>query len=200
MSTQSPRHPAPAESAGSARAAPAISGIAAVTSLRLRVNMRTSSPCLCTWMRAPSIFHSNAMSPESVSSASSTSFAVCASIGAMGDITWSWKRCNPEAPASRPTRAMAPRLLSYMAARRTSGSGTPVTAAIASIITPASAPCRSSPTSSRSRNSCSSRVARPNSVRSAVARRALEPLPRIAASSLSSRSTSMTWRLGSLAA
>ena len=81
--------------AGSARAASAISGIAAVTSLRLRVKMRTSSPRLCTWMRAPSIFHSKATSPESVSSASSTSPATCASIGAMGDITCSWKRCRP---------------------------------------------------------------------------------------------------------
>ena len=58
-----------------------------------------------------------------------------------------------------------------------------------------SAPCRRSPASSRSRNSCSSAVARPNSARKAVARRALEPVPRIAARSSSRRSTSMRSRL-----
>ena len=35
--------------------------------------MRTLSPCLCTWMRAPSSFHSNAASPPSWLSASADS-------------------------------------------------------------------------------------------------------------------------------
>src|SRR5687767_8714137 len=95
---------------------------------------------------------------------------------------------------------MMPRLLSYIAARRTSSTGTSVAAAIASIITPASAPWRSSPASRRWRNSCSSGVARPNKVVNAAARRAVEPPPRIPASSSSRRSTSRRCSAGSAAA
>ena len=47
-----------------ARTASTISGADAVTSLRLRVKTRTSSPDLCTCTRAPSSFHSNAAVPS----------------------------------------------------------------------------------------------------------------------------------------
>ena len=50
--------------AGSGRTASTISGTAAVTSLRLRVKTRTSSPALWTWTRAPSSFHSSAAVPS----------------------------------------------------------------------------------------------------------------------------------------
>ena len=59
-------------------------------------------------MRAPSIFHSNASGPARRASASATSAAVCASIGATGDISSSWKRASagsPSASAARATRA-----------------------------------------------------------------------------------------------
>jgi hypothetical protein len=49
---------------GLARTAATISGAEAVTSFRLRVKTRTSSPDLCTWTRAPSTFHSNAAGAE----------------------------------------------------------------------------------------------------------------------------------------
>ena len=61
--------------------------------------MRTSRPRLCTWIRAPSSFHSNATSPPGSSrSASPTSAAVCASMGATGANSSSWKRPRPALP------------------------------------------------------------------------------------------------------
>jgi hypothetical protein len=61
---------------------------------------------------------------------------------------------------------------------------------MASIITPSSAPWRSSPTSRRSRKSCSGAVARSNTARNCAPRSAAEPLPVVAAMRLSAASTS----------
>ena len=48
---------------GTPRTTSTTSGRRSVTSLRLRVKTRTSSPGRCTWMRAPSSFHSTDASP-----------------------------------------------------------------------------------------------------------------------------------------
>ncbi len=129
--------------------------------------MRTMSPDLCTWMRAPSIFHSNAASPPSWRSASAGSAAVCASIGAIGDSTSSWNRARPASPSSSAARATAPTFFAYIIARRTGTGVSLAAAAIASIMTPASAPWRSSPAIRRITNSRSDSVARANNARSA---------------------------------
>ncbi len=173
---------------GSGRTAATISGTAAVTSLRLRVNTRTSSPALWTCTRAPSSFQSTAAVPRK-SSAFETLSADCASIGCTG-----WRRrmpncAMPPAPSTSAARAMAGRPPAYIAARRTSSGGSAAACAIASSITPSSAPWRSSPTRSRTRNSCSSRVARAKSSPSWRARSAAEPLPFVVASAASASST-----------
>ena len=72
--------------AGNPRTRATISGTDAVTSLSVRENTRTSSPALCTWMRAPSSLYSSAASPSCLS-ASPTLSAGCASIGWIGCIT-----------------------------------------------------------------------------------------------------------------
>ena len=154
--------------------------------------MRTSGPRLCTWMRAPSSFHSNATSPPANSrSASPTSAAVWASIGATGANSSSWKRRRPGLPCVRALCDTAPRLPAYIAARRTSATGSPAAAAMASTMTPSSAPWRSSPASSCRRNCCSSGVASAKSAPRAAARRGADPTPRSCASAVSRTSRSV---------
>ncbi len=185
--------------AGNASTASTISGIAAPTSLRLRVKMRTTSPERCAWMRAPSIFHSNAASPPSWRSASAGSAAVCASMGAIGERISSSNFARPASPSSNAARATAPTLFAYIIARRTGVTGSSAAAAIASVITPTSAPWRSSPASSRTRKSCSGSVASANSARNASARSAPAPAPRMTAISPRRRSTSAIESVGSRA-
>ena len=86
-----------------------------------------------------------------------------------------------------------------MAARRTVGAAIPAALATASAITPASAPWRSSPPSSRRRNVCSASVAAANRSATNAARRACEPLPAVAPISVNAASTSATVSVGTAA-
>ena len=120
--------------------------------------MRTSSPTLCTWMRAPSIFHSNATSPPSClqrlarrpppSARASARSARRARAGtaseALGALQQRHARHRAEAPG---VHRRAPHLRD----RQSGGRGDRIDHDAAS------APCRSSPVSRRSRNCCSRR-------------------------------------------
>ena len=94
-------------------------------------------------------------SPPSLSSASATPVAVCASIGPTGRPTCSVNCASAPAPPVSAAAATAGRSPPSIAARRTSAAGTPAALATASAITPTSAPWRSSPPSRRRRNVCS---------------------------------------------
>ena len=92
-------------------------GCRAVTSSSVRVKIADRrSPSRCTWMRAPSSFHSTAAGPV-FSSAAATSGAVEASIGAIGRPTSS-RNC-PRSPPASATSATAPRSPRSISARRT---------------------------------------------------------------------------------
>src|SRR5947209_3558415 len=184
---------------GSRRVASTTSGTATVTSFSWREKTRTSSPALCTWIRAPSSLYSNAASPSSVR-ASATSAAAWASIGWIGRNSSIRKRASPAAPSTSAARATAARSPASIAARRTKSGSSPAARATASVTSPSSAPCRSSPISSRNRNSCSSWVARANSSRSRRSFAWAEPLPVVWARRSSSTSTWTTSRVGASAA
>ena len=77
----------------SAATAATISGTRSVMSARLRVKIATSSPTRCTWIRAPSSFHSTYGVAQDARAAE-TSSAVCASIGPTGRSGLSRKRCE----------------------------------------------------------------------------------------------------------
>ena len=145
-------------------------------SSRVRVNTATSVPARWTWTRAPSSFHSTAASPTR-SMAASTLVAVEASIGCRGRPTSRWNSRSPGTPEARATSATGPRAPRSIRARRTSAPGTPAALAMASTITPSSAPWRSSPESSPIRNRCSAAVARPNSSATSRRRSACDPGP-----------------------
>ena len=85
-----------------------------------------------------------------------------------------------------------------IAARRTSAAGSPAAAAIASSITPSSAPWRNSPMSRRTRKSCSAAVARAKRSRRRALRAAAEPLPAVAATAPSAASASPSVSPGSV--
>ena len=72
------------------------------------LNTRTSSPPLCTWMRAPSSLYSNAARP-SVPSASATSSAGWASIGLIGRNSWTANPGHPVRPSPSAARATVPK-------------------------------------------------------------------------------------------
>ena len=78
--------------------------------------------------------------------------ADCASIGWTGVSTDRWKRANARLPPPIAAFDAAPRSPESIAARRTSGAGTPAARATASTITPSSAPWRISPIRSPRRN------------------------------------------------
>jgi hypothetical protein len=103
----------------------------------------------------------------------------------------------PPLSAARAARGSDP--LS-MTARRTSASGTPAARATASVITPSSAPCRSSPDSSRTRKNCSSAVAAPNSSATSRLRSAADPFPATAPITVNAASTSAIVSDGACAA
>ena len=86
-----------------------------------------------------------------------------------------------------------------MAARRTRSRGTPAALAMASAITPSSAPWRSSPRRSRPRSCPSGSVARANSPVSTAWRSATDPGPVMPSIVVTARSTSATVRVGSAA-
>ena len=99
------------------------------------------------------------------------------------------RRGPPRLRSARPGPRRG-KLPTTIAARRTSATGSVAAAAIASIITPSSAPWRNSPTSRRTRNSCSAAVARANSACSSALRSTAEPFPVVAAMRPSVASTS----------
>ncbi len=177
---------------GSPRTSSTSSGTLAVTSRRVRVQTRTAAPSRCTWIRAPSSLNSTLTSAPRSARAPSRVSAGEASIGRTGTPT-----CNdtasraswPPVSASRAVRGSCPE---SMKARRTEAAGICAAAAMASSITPSSAPWRSSPVSSRRRKACSSAVAAPNSSPSSAARRAVDPVPDVPASSSSVASTALT--------
>src|SRR3989449_10306225 len=183
----------------SRRAAATTSGTATVTSFSWREKTRPSSPRLCTWMRAPSSLYSNAASPSWVR-ASSTSSAAWASIGWTGRNSSTRQRARPGAPSVSAACATAPRSPASIAARRTRSESSVAARATASATSPSSAPWRSSPLMSRSRNSCSPSVARPNSSRSSCAFACVDPFPVVCASRSSVRSTSANSSVGASAA
>src|SRR6266568_1621671 len=161
---------------GSRRVASTTSGTATVTSFSWREKTRTSSPALCTWIRAPSSLYSNAASPSSAR-ASATSPAAWASIGWIGRNSSIRKRASPAAPSTSAARATAAKSPASIAARRTKPGSSPAARATASVTSPSSAPWRNSPINNRKRNSCSSWVARANSSRSSRSLVWAEPLP-----------------------
>ena len=109
-------------------------------------------------------------------------------------------RASPAAPSPSAASATTPRSPASITARRTSAAGNPAALATASTITPSSAPWRSSPTSSRTRKSCSPSVARPNTFLSSRNRSPAAPFPRIASSRWNAASTSASVSVASAAA
>ena len=98
---RSPRRRARTSCTGQRRARPRrLRATRPVTSLRLRVKTRTSSPARCTWMRAPSSFHSTDAGPAAAS-ASATAGAPAASIG------WTARRTSRPTPASPPAPSVS---------------------------------------------------------------------------------------------
>ncbi len=184
---------------GNPRTSSTSSGTDAVMSRSVRVTMTTSSPERWTWMRAPSSLYSTTTSGPSESIASSMVAPGEASMGRMGRPTTSPTAssvCSPPEMASAAVRARSP---DSITARRTTAASTPDAAAIASVITPSSAPWRSSPVMSPIRNSCSDAVAAPSSAPSASFRRCAEPAPVMVVRPVSARSTPVTVSVGSSA-
>lgn len=180
------------------RAAAVSSGSRSVMSSRVRVYSRTVSPSRWTWTRMPSSFSSTAHAP-SLSTASDTEVAVCASIGRTGRPTVSRKRARDSGPSARSARATSWREPASITARRTSAGGAPVAWARPSTATASSAPCLTSPVISPNRKRCSSSVAAPINSPTRRARSACEPVPDTLPSSVRRASTSRTVRVGSAA-
>ena len=140
----------------------------------------------------PSSFHSTAAVPPTLASAAAIVGSLEASIGLSARPT-----CNPNsASASGPPRSAAcatagsdPRSIT---ARRTSPTGTSEARATASVITPSSAPWRSSPDSSRTRKYCSCAVAAPITASISRFRSATDPFPATEPIRVNASSTSRT--------
>ena len=151
----------------------------------------------------PSSFHSTAHSigagPPALASASSIVGALAASIGRTGRPTSRPKAASAPLPPDSAAAATAPSEPRSIMARRTSATGTEAARATASVITPSSAPWRSSPDSRPTRNRCSSRVARPNSSPTSALRAAVEPFPETAPIAEKAESTSLSVNVGSSA-
>ena len=118
-------------------------------------------------------------------------------MGRTGLPTCSVTASRPATPSVSASRAVSGSRPESMKARRTAAAGTSAAAATASSMTPSRAPWRSSPVSNRRRNACSSAVAAPNSSASRAARRAVEPVPVVAARASSVASTAATSSRGS---
>ena len=121
--------------------------------------MRTSSPRRWIWIRIPSSFHSTDERAK-LAIPSPTPPAVEASIGRIGLKSSKPTARSPSSPSVSAVSAVRVRSPESMNARRASSAGTPAAFATASTISPASAPCRSSPVKSRLTKSASSSVAR----------------------------------------
>ncbi len=168
-------------------------------SSRVRVNSRTLPSDRCIWILMPSSFHSTAAVSPALARASSIVGALAASIGRTGRPT---SRPNPASAALPPdsaAAATAPSAPRSIMARRTSATGTEAARATASVITPSSAPWRSSPESRPTRNRCSSRVARPNNSPTSALRAAVEPFPETAPIAEKAESTSLSVSAGASA-
>ena len=131
-------------------------------------------------------------SAEILASAASTDGALDASIGLSGWPTSSPNSDSASAPPSRAASATAGSDPRSITARRTSATGISDARATASVITPSSAPCRSSPESSRTRKNCSSAVAAPITSSTSRFRSATDPGPTTAPISLNDASTPST--------
>ena len=125
--------------------------------------------------------------------------ALAASIGRTGRPTSRPKACSASPPPASAAAATAPSEPRSIMARRTSATGTDAARATASVITPSSAPCRSSPDSSPKRNRCSAEVARPNSSPTSALRAAAEPFPVTAPIAAKAASTSAKPSVGAAA-
>ena len=105
---RSPRRRGRPRSTRSASAASTTSGTRAVTSSRLRVNTRTSPPRRCTWMRAPSSFHSIAAGEIRSSAAVDVRRRSRPASAATGRPTSSPIRRSPSAPRRAPSPPRRP--------------------------------------------------------------------------------------------
>jgi hypothetical protein len=130
--------------------------------------------------------------PPILARASAMLEALAASIGRTGRPTSRPKACRASRPPASAPAATAPSEPRIIIARRTSATGTEAARATASVITPSSAPCRSSPESRPYRNCCSVSVARPNNSLTSAFRAAVDPLPEIAPIAENPASTSLS--------
>ena len=133
-----------------------------------------------------------AASAAILSRAASIDGALDASIGLSGCPTSRPNADSAPAPPSSAASATAGRDPRSITARRTRVTGTSDARATASVITPSSAPCRSSPESSRTRKNCSSAVAALITSSTSRFRSATEPGPTTAPISLNDASTPST--------
>lgn len=124
----------------------------------------------------PSSFSSTAHAP-SLSTASPTEDALCASMGNTGRPTVSRNRLSASGPSASTDCATTWSDPVSITARRTSSGGAPVACASPSRATASSAPCRSSPVSRPNRNRCSSSVAAPINSPTRRVRSACDPAP-----------------------
>jgi hypothetical protein len=152
----------------------------------------------CIWTRMPSSFHSTDAhsNPEN---ASVRVAPVDASIGRIGRKSSKPTSLSPSSPVLIAISAIRGRSPESISARRASSPATPAACATASAISPARAPCRSSPVNSRLRRFPSSSVARPSNSPSSRRRTPPEPLPVAASISVIARSTSITVSVGAAA-
>ncbi len=181
---------------GSLASAATTSGSRAVMSSSVRVNRRTFPSDKCAWILMPSSFHSTAAAPPTLARASSMLVALEASIGRTGRPT---SRPNARSAALPPLSAAAattPSEPRSIMARRISATGTEAARATASVMTPSSAPWRSSPESKPTRNRCSSSVARPNSSPTRALRADADPFPQTAPIAEKPASTSLRVSVG----
>ena len=143
------------------------------------MKIATSSPARCAWIRAPSSFHSTyAASTRSRRRSRCRSRSARASARS-GEAASAGNAARPSAPSRIAASATDGRSPASIAARRTSAAGRSAALATASVITPSSAPCRSSPRNRLVRSRCSGSVARTKSVSSSARRAACEPGPEI---------------------
>jgi hypothetical protein len=127
----------------------------------------------------PSSFHSTDERSK-LATASDTLAALEASIGKMGRNSSNPTSRRPASPSDIAVSAVRERSPESMSARRASTPETRAALAIASTISPASAPCRSPPVKRRLTKSASPSVARPSSSPRISLRAAADPLPVVA--------------------
>jgi hypothetical protein len=140
-------------------------------------------------MRIPSSFHSTDASSK-LATASHVLSADEASIGRIGRKISKPTLPSPSSPSVIAISAVRVRSPESISARRAISPETPAALAIASAISPASAPCRNSPVKSRLTKSASCSVARPSSSPRICLRLADDPLPVVSWTRVIARSSS----------